>query len=698
LWLLLVPLKGQSPYPSYPRATGRRIALVVGNNDYLSLPKLHNAVNDARGMTNALRDVGFDTTELENATLEQLDGAITEFVRKLKRGDVALLYYSGHAAQINGDNYLSPVNLVVSNETQAKYRSLNAQEALDQIEATGADLKIVILDACRSNPFGQRSIGGKGLAAMNAGTGTLIAYATAPGQTADDNTAGNNGLFTTYLIQSLKVPGLSLEQVFKRTNGLVQAGSGGTQVPWIASSVNGDFYFHLGNAATDFNSFTFPTSRPRADDFAAARAITNLIDRGLSQERDGNAREAFSSFREAYERARAASDNLPPGQAPSEALEAALINADYQYAWTLFTTGNTEDASRIMFGLESRIGRSTPATAPSDWLVSYARVENLLRRYYTFEANPKQPEEGKRHYTKALEFASRAAEAPCAGFDALRFAAWLCSNPPGPLSNDLVSKVCELSQRLVAKGPSDPRAVESRVWCLQAQTQAATGPQKLTIQMQNVTAAIRTLSDALKWHPEDSYLMISLSDLQVQRADLPGGTEDLRTRARDLFLKSLRGKIVIGYEVKEQWERVRSPKLPNTQAELAYYREVLEAVKPSIEAFPQSPDLAFVAADASSRMGEYANMAGYLESLATKQGTIRFTISADFAGIKSDFNFYVREWPAEYPFLGIDDQVRWLKEARGGTIPDAIADKFRKLHKTARETNASFPELARGSN
>ena len=248
VWFL-VPLAWSQPRRIVPlNEGGRRWALVVGNDDYRSVRKLRNGVNDARGMAAVLRGASFTVAEIENATREAMDAGVTEFVSRLRPGDVALFYYSGHGLEIAGENYLVPVDLSAANEVQARNRSIKANEILEQMEASGAALNIVVLDACRDNPFkGARAIGGSGgLAVMNAGTGTLLAYATAPGKTADDNQLESNGLYTRYLMQALRLPGLPLEQVFKRAGGLVEDASKGAQVPWYSSSVRGEFYFLEG--------------------------------------------------------------------------------------------------------------------------------------------------------------------------------------------------------------------------------------------------------------------------------------------------------------------------------------------------------------------------------------------------------------------------------------------------------------------
>jgi hypothetical protein len=228
-------------------ASGKRVALVVGNDEYQSVPKLANGVRDAQAMRLALQGAGFQVQIATNVSREGIDAAVNKFILSINPGDIALFYYSGHAVQVGGENYLSPVDLVAANEVQVRNRSFKASEVIEEMEARGADLQIAILDACRNNPFArERSIGGgQGLAAMNVGRGTFLAYATAPGRTSDDNSSDRNGLYTTYLLKALAQPGLSLEQVFKQASAEVQSASNGKQIPWISSSVQGDFYFHM---------------------------------------------------------------------------------------------------------------------------------------------------------------------------------------------------------------------------------------------------------------------------------------------------------------------------------------------------------------------------------------------------------------------------------------------------------------------
>ena len=245
LLLLLAPIAIAQPRRIVPLSEGgKRWALVVGNDAYTGAHPLRNAVNDARGMAAVLKEANFGVKVVENGTRESLDRGVTEFVSQLRPGDVALFFYSGHGMQINGENYLIPVDLAAQDEAQVRYRSVNAGEILERMEAHGAALNVIVLDACRDNPFrGMRSAAGGGLALMSGGDGTLLAYATAPGKTADDDALGGNGLYSGYLLQALREPGLKLEEVFKRAGDLVKRQSNGAQIPFYTSSVSGDFYF-----------------------------------------------------------------------------------------------------------------------------------------------------------------------------------------------------------------------------------------------------------------------------------------------------------------------------------------------------------------------------------------------------------------------------------------------------------------------
>lgn len=228
-----------------PAAQEKRLALVIGNSTYQYGMALRNPVNDARAIEQALTKLGFDV--LAHYDLEQSDfkRAIDEFGMKLKDYDVALFYYAGHGIQAFGENYLIPVDANIQSEQQVEYDCVRADRALAQMDAAGSEVNIMILDACRNNPFERswtRSAYGKGLAFMDAPSGTLIAYATAPGSTAADGT-GDHGMYTEALLESIHISQATILQMFQRVRFLVVNRSGKRQTPWESTSLIGDFYF-----------------------------------------------------------------------------------------------------------------------------------------------------------------------------------------------------------------------------------------------------------------------------------------------------------------------------------------------------------------------------------------------------------------------------------------------------------------------
>jgi uncharacterized caspase-like protein len=226
----------------------RRLALVVGNGAYPTAP-LKNPSNDARGVADALRGAQFEVTLIIDADLKTLTKAVQRFTESIDPGDVALFYYSGHGIQIEGENYLQPIDFNAQTLMDVKYEAYSAQRVQELMEGYGAKLTILILDACRDNPFRALRSARKGLAPMSGGRGTFIAFATGFGGTASDNPRENNGLFTKYLIDALKRPGLKIDDVFNQVRSEVYKASNQHQLPWTTSSVIGDFYFVPPQAA-----------------------------------------------------------------------------------------------------------------------------------------------------------------------------------------------------------------------------------------------------------------------------------------------------------------------------------------------------------------------------------------------------------------------------------------------------------------
>jgi uncharacterized caspase-like protein len=225
---------------------GTRVALVIGNGAYVNAAALPNPVNDARAVAKALREIGFDVsegTDLNHTAQEQL---VRTFLRKASGARIALMFYAGHGLQVDGKNYLVPVDAKLAARSDLQFETLD----LDRVMAGLDDedrTNVIILDACRDNPLGKktpvrtRSMAG-GLAAISSvGTGTLIAFATSPNEIALDG-AGANSPFTTALLKHIRTPGLEVRQMLSRVRADVVAVTQKKQVPWDNSSLLGDVY------------------------------------------------------------------------------------------------------------------------------------------------------------------------------------------------------------------------------------------------------------------------------------------------------------------------------------------------------------------------------------------------------------------------------------------------------------------------
>jgi caspase domain-containing protein len=229
--------------PAVPSAAREpRIALVIGNGHYKQSP-LANPVNDARAVARALADSGFAVTQKEDLGQREMQIALREFGDALMHGGVGLFYFAGHGVQVKGRNYLIPVDADIEREDEVAYSGVDANQVLDKMESANNRLNIVILDACRNNPFARsyRS-SAAGLAQMDAPVGTLVAFSTAPGSVASDG-QGENGLYTQHLLKAMREPGAKIEDVFKRVRANVRRDSKGKQIPWESTSLEGDFIF-----------------------------------------------------------------------------------------------------------------------------------------------------------------------------------------------------------------------------------------------------------------------------------------------------------------------------------------------------------------------------------------------------------------------------------------------------------------------
>jgi tetratricopeptide (TPR) repeat protein len=288
-----------------PAVVGRRLALVVGNQDYARLP-LRNARADAQAMDALLRlDLGFtDVRRVEDATLLSFQRAVREFVRQIRPGDLALFYYAGHGMQVGGTNWMIPVDFHADFDDEVQDQAVPAQRVLKELEDAGAAVRIVILDACRDNPLpaaGRRS-GKMGLSAMGGAEGTYVLFATGENQTADDNPRGANGLFTSYLVEAMRKPGITLDAAFKETRRAVAEASRGRQRPWLLTDIDRDVVLMPAPTGTTARQPT-PRRDAAADAWEMVRGSTDvsLIEAFLreygSSEYAGAARLKLSALR-----------------------------------------------------------------------------------------------------------------------------------------------------------------------------------------------------------------------------------------------------------------------------------------------------------------------------------------------------------------------------------------------------------------
>ncbi len=224
----------------------RRTALVIGNAGYKEVGRLKNPINDASDIANSLQQLGFEVTLLQDVKLQQMEEAIEKLNRQLRQGGIGLFYFSGHGVQVDGENYLVPIDARMNREQDVRYEALPMGKLLGVIEDAGNDANIIILDACRNNPFSRswRAIN-RGLAAPTQTVkGVLIAYATAPGTTALDG-EGRNSPYSSALLKYIKTPALDVEQMFKQVRADVVQTTKGEQIPWESSSLIGSFAFNF---------------------------------------------------------------------------------------------------------------------------------------------------------------------------------------------------------------------------------------------------------------------------------------------------------------------------------------------------------------------------------------------------------------------------------------------------------------------
>ena len=344
-----------------------RHALVIGNSAYQTVPALPNPANDAKAITEFLKSAGFEVTSVHNLTLGDMRQAISQFADTIAvKGSetVAAVYYAGHGLQVDGENFLVPIDAAIVREADVPLQALRLADLMNALAAIPSKSRIVMLDACRNNPFSEiNKVTGRGLAIVDAPPGTIISYATSPGSEALDGD-GANSPYTTAILAAAKEQGLPVEQAFKRVRFAVNSATNKQQLPWESSSLTSDFSFFPGpsEAPKVTQASVRPTGAP------GARASTRSVDawkRELMRKPPGEAYEIVvkEDSVEAYQAYLALFSTQPDG---------ARVRAIY-------------DRRRVMIAWYAAVTVDTPA-AYQAFLASYgdtdlaATARRLLER------------------------------------------------------------------------------------------------------------------------------------------------------------------------------------------------------------------------------------------------------------------------------------------------------------------------------
>ncbi|NOJ41244.1 caspase family protein [Bradyrhizobium australiense] len=223
----------------------QRVALVIGNSNYQIAPKLANPGNDAQSMAQLLNSAGFEVTQATDLTRSDMVKVVRDFSARVAErgpGTVAMIYYAGHGVQVAGENYLLPVDAKIASPSDLDGNSVRLVDMMGTLESIPSRMRIVVLDACRNNPFPEINDAGRGLAIVDAPNGSIVGYSTAPGMEAQDGD-GNHSPYTSAFLNVAREPNLPIEQLFKRVRLEVNNTTSGRQTPWESSSLTSDFYF-----------------------------------------------------------------------------------------------------------------------------------------------------------------------------------------------------------------------------------------------------------------------------------------------------------------------------------------------------------------------------------------------------------------------------------------------------------------------
>jgi TPR repeat protein len=397
-FLCIAPAAAQSP------ADARRVALVIGNSSYDHVPKLANPGNDAGLIATTLRQLGFTLVggvAQRNIDKAQFDKLVQDFGRAIQGADVALFYYAGHGMQVDGSNWLVPTDANPTRPQDLEFQMVNADLVLKQMDGAGTRLNLVILDACRNNPFaalGTRAVEG-GLAQMRAPEGTMISFATQPGNVAADG-SGKDGPYATALAASMRQPGLDIFHVFNRVGLTVKHATDGAQQPWVSSSpIDGEFYFTQTDAPQDAVAET--TADATVADATMADATMAATGPAKPADQHNQVRNASpTNPAAATPVAASAKPVVPPDHAAADPLNALRSRA---------VEGNAD--AQIDLGLAYAKGQGVPRddAVARQWF-ERAAAQNAAHGQYLVGAMLERGRGGPRSYAEALQWYRRAAD------------------------------------------------------------------------------------------------------------------------------------------------------------------------------------------------------------------------------------------------------------------------------------------------
>lgn len=324
-----------------PVQAANRVALVIGNAAYKGGLALPNPVNDALLMEKTLQGMGFQVNVVKNGDRGAILKALRTFEADAKQAEVALFYFAGHGVQVEGNNYLVPIGIALESENDVRDQAVEAGSVLRRIEGTGTKIGLVILDACRDNPFVRktRSIS-RGLNRMDVPTGTIVAYATASGSVADDGD-NKNGVYTEQLARYLREPGLDIREVFDRTASEVERLTKGKQKPREDIGLRGKF---LLVPAPEVVKVEPPAPSPVDDDTLTWQTASQL-----------HTQEAYQAYLKRYPKgqykqaAQAALNALKPAAPVDKKAESArLVVQRMEEAWSQARIGNQEKLTAFL--------------------------------------------------------------------------------------------------------------------------------------------------------------------------------------------------------------------------------------------------------------------------------------------------------------------------------------------------------------